>query len=121
MHVGAEVAQADERLAAGVFDFDAAARPLRAVMNTSSSVLAPKRIITGVWMSSRPMRPRPCTVIQPLAPGSLQRALGARLERQLLGAEELLAVDRAVDDPAVGVALAAALLGRRSAPGSCAP
>ena len=53
--------------------------------------------------------------------GILQRAACARLERQLLRAEQLLAVDRAVDDPAIGVALAAALACRRSAPGSCAP
>ena len=63
--------------------------------------------MAGVCSASLPMRPRPCTVIQPLAPGSLQRALRARLDGQLLGAEQLLAVDRAVDDPAVGVAVAA--------------
>ena len=44
---------------------------LRAVMKTSSSVSWPKRIIAGVCRSSLPMRPLPCTVIQPLAPGSL--------------------------------------------------
>ena len=38
------------------------------------------------------------------------RAFRAGFERQLLGAEELLAIDVAIDDPLVGAAVAAGLL-----------
>ena len=49
-------------------------------------------------------------MIQPLAPGSLQRAFRTRLNRQLFGTEQLLAVDGAVDDPPIFVAVTAAVV-----------
>ena len=44
------------------------------------------------------------------SPGIFQDALGAGFERQLLGAKQLFAIDQAVDNPLVGVAIAAGLL-----------
>ena len=45
-------------------------------------------------------------MIQPLAPGSWSVQLRSGLERQFAGAEELLAVDASVDDPAIDPAVA---------------
>ena len=92
MHVGAEVAQADERLAAGVFDFDAAAAASW-VMKTSSSVSSPKRIIAGVCRVELAHAALALHGDPAAGAGVLDRALRAGLERQFLGAEELLAID----------------------------
>ena len=56
------------------------------------------------------MRPLPWTVIQPLAPGSCSVHFAPGCKRQLLGAEQLLAVDGAVDDPQIVVAITAAFV-----------
>ena len=50
--------------------------------------------------------PLPCTRDQAIGAVVFDRAFGAGLDGQFLGGEELLAVDLAIDDPAVHVALA---------------
>ena len=119
MHVGAEVAQRHQRLAAGVFDFDAGGgrlvRDEHFVFGFLAEVNHGRRLQVELADAAAALHRDPAA-----GAGVLERALGPGLERQLLGAEQLLAVDRAVDDPAVGVALAAACRRRRSAPGSCA-
>ena len=66
--------------------------------------------MAGVCSASLPMRPRPCTVIQPLAPGSLIVHFAPGSTVSSLALNSCCAVDRAVDDPAVDVALPAARL-----------
>ena len=99
--VGAEVAEGDERAGAGVFHRVAGGR----------SVGGDEELV-GCHLAEADQRGRGDVVHthrafalhrDPAAgAGVFHRDLCARLERELLRAEELLAVDVAVDDPAVG-------------------
>src|SRR4051812_11589226 len=108
VRVGTEVAEADEGLAAGVFDLYAA----------TGGFVGDEDFILGAGAEADHHR---CLYVEgadaaaaldgdPAArAGIFQRAACAGFERQLFRAEELLAIDRSVDDPAIGVAFAAAL------------
>src|SRR5690349_16491769 len=98
MRVGAEIAQADERLAAGVFHFDARRRGLARDEYFVFSLFA--ETDHGRCLQVQPADPPAALHGDPAASaGVLQCTLRARLDRQLFGTEELLSVNRAVDDP----------------------
>ena len=65
--------------------------------------------MAGVCSASLPIRPFALHRDPAAGARVFQRALCTRLDRQFFGAEQLLAVDRAVDDPLVGIAIAAAI------------
>ena len=93
-----------------VFSISTPAVAATCEMKTSSVVFSPKRIIAGVcrFESAHPS----ATLDRDPAAGAriLQRAFGAGLNRQFLGAEQLSPIDRAVDDPQILVAVAAAVV-----------
>ena len=80
VHVRAEVAQAHERLAAGVFDLRRRAVAASCVMNTSSSVSWPKRIMAGVCKVELADAAAALHGDPAAGAGVLQRALRARLD-----------------------------------------
>ena len=98
--IGAEVAQADEGFAAGVFDFDSSDR----------CVVADEDLVFGVLTEADHGRglegqfadptlaldggPTACCTV-------LQDGLGSWFDGQFFGAKELLAIDGTVDDPFV--------------------
>ena len=74
-----------------------------AVTKTSSWVTSPKRMKFGLSTAELADHAAPLHDDQTVGARVLDRDRPARLDRQLAGAEELLAVDRAVDDPLVDV------------------
>src|SRR5262245_39697894 len=100
MYVGAEVAEADERFAAGVFDVDAAGdgvvRDENFVLGNCAETDHDGCLDFQASDAAAALHRNPTASAR-----ILQLALSARFERQLLRAEPLLAVDCAVHDPAV--------------------
>ena len=117
---GPEVAEADERLGAGVLEGHALAGPLRGDEDLVLGHLAEADEDRAVDVELAD-RAAALGDDQAVGAGVLDRGRAAGLDGQLAGAEELLAVDRAVDDPLVDVALGLAAGRGRSARGSCGP
>src|SRR5262249_396247 len=102
MRIGSEVAQADKRLAAGVLGGDALAGPLG---GEEDLVLGDLAIPDEVGAVDGQLADRAAALDddQAIGAGILEGRRAAGLDGQLARAEELLAVDAAVDDPLVDV------------------
>ena len=103
VRVGPEVAEAHERLAAGVLERHALAGPLGGDEDLVLGDLAEADEVRAV---DGQLADRAAALDDDQAVGArvLDRDRAAGLDGQLAGAEELLAVDAAVDDPLVDVA-----------------
>ena len=106
MDAGTEVSQSHQRFQPRVDDFHSTCRSLRRNEHLVTRLLAEtdhRRSLQRQFSHASSTLDR-----DPAAgPRILQQTLSTGLHRQLLGAEELLTIDRAVDNPAVGMALAA--------------
>ena len=118
VRVGPEITQAHERLAAGVVERHPFAGPLGRDEDLVLRHLAEPDEVGAVDRQLADQA-APLHRDQTVSPRVLDRDRAAGLDRQLAGAEELLAVDRAVDDPLVDVARRTCRPCARSARGSC--
>src|SRR5262249_50236610 len=100
MGVRAEVSKADERLAPGVLEAHALARSLGRAEDFVLGDLAEADEVRAVDVE-RADRAAPLDDDEAVGTRILDRRRAAGEHRQLAGAEELLAVHRAVDDPLV--------------------
>ena len=103
VRVGPEVSEADERLAAGVLEGDSFGGPLGGDEHLILGHLAESDEV-GAIDGQLADGAAPLDDDQAIRPRILDRGRAARLDGQLAGAEELLAVDAAVDDPLIDVA-----------------
>ena len=103
VHAGAEVPQGDQRLAAGVLDRYAPHRRLMSDENFVPRLLA--EVDHHRRLQGELADPPAALHRDPAAgPRVAKHELGPRLDRQLLGRNELLAVEMAIVDPAIGIA-----------------
>ena len=111
MDIRTKVAQAHQRFTAGVFDFNPRIGGFKRNEDLVFGLLA-KADHRGSLQVELALRTSDADRALPLhrdpaaGTGIFDRTFRAGIQRQLLGAEQLLAVDVAIDNPLVGVASA---------------
>ena len=118
VRVGPKITQADERFAAGIVERDSFARALGGDEDLILSHLAEPDEV-GAVDGQLPDQAAPLHRDQAVCAGVFDRDRAAGLDRKLAGAEELLAVDRAIYDPLIDVTRRLAARAARWVPGNC--